>query len=461
MELGVTTLPVLPRDATDRNRTSPFAFTGNKFEFRAVGSSAPIYWPQTVLNTAVADSLEKLADELDKLEPCDFAGLTKILSAIIKANKQVLFEGNNYSEEWHAEAAKRGLPNNRSTVDALPALTTAKAKKVFSHFGVLSERELAARVEINWERYVKVSNIEANCALDMAKTMILPAAVKYLGQLAGRRRVEGRRSTSPTVAALARPARRRDPRPRACAARGPRGGLGARRGQGVPRQGHPRPGRGSRGRPTSSRRWSRTSSGRCRSTASSSSSTKPEAHIAGRASRIPPHLTSGPEGPSGFRLGGAFLCVAGRSGPGPPATSGAFLWRPAPRPGPARSPRAGPPRPPDRRSSAAARGDAAAFSAAASSWRWVVDGGWVVIVRTAPSDAVRSAMRIASRKARPASRPPLSSKASMPPKTSSWRRRYRGRIERQAGVVDALDVVLAFQPCGQIEGRRAVPLHAQ
>jgi len=183
MELGVTTLPVLPRDATDRNRTSPFAFTGNKFEFRAVGSSAPIYWPQTVLNTAVADSLEQLADELDKLESCDFAGLTKILSKIITDNKQVLFEGNNYSDEWHAEAAKRGLPNNRSTVDALPALTTAKAKKVFSHFGVLSERELAARVEIYWERYVKVSNIEANTALDMAKTMIVPAAVKYLGQL--------------------------------------------------------------------------------------------------------------------------------------------------------------------------------------------------------------------------------------------------------------------------------------
>jgi glutamine synthetase len=203
MELGVTTLPVLPRDATDRNRTSPFAFTGNKFEFRAVGSSAPIYWPQTVLNTAVADSLEKLADELDKLEDCDFAGLTKILSKIIQDNKQVLFEGNNYSDEWHAEAAKRGLPNNRSTVDALPALETAKAKKVFSHFGVLSERELAARVEINWERYVKVSNIEANCSLDMAKTMILPAAVKYLALLASAGSSKGVTHVTVTVAALA------------------------------------------------------------------------------------------------------------------------------------------------------------------------------------------------------------------------------------------------------------------
>jgi glutamine synthetase len=202
MELGVTTLPVLPRDATDRNRTSPFAFTGNKFEFRAVGSSAPIYWPQTVLNTAVADSLEKLADSLDKLESCDFDGLAKILSGIIKENKQVLFEGNNYADEWHAEAAKRGLPNNRSTVDALPALATAKAKKVFSHFGVLSERELAARVDIIWERYVKVSNIEANCALDMAKTMILPAGVKYLGELSAAGASKGVTHVAETVAAL-------------------------------------------------------------------------------------------------------------------------------------------------------------------------------------------------------------------------------------------------------------------
>jgi len=203
LELGVTTLPVLPKDATDRNRTSPFAFTGNKFEFRAVGSSAPIYWPQTVLNTAVADSLEQLADELEKLEPCDFVGLTGILSGIVKENKQVLFEGNNYAEEWHAEAARRGLPNNRSTVDALPALATEKAKKVFSRFGILFERELAARVEIIWERYVKVSNIEANCALDMAKTMILPAAVKYLGELSAAGQSKGVAQVAEKVAALA------------------------------------------------------------------------------------------------------------------------------------------------------------------------------------------------------------------------------------------------------------------
>ena len=230
VELGVTSLPVLPKDATDRNRTSPFAFTGNKFEFRAVGSSAPIYWPQTVLNTAVADSLKQLADELEKLEPGDFEGLTAILSGIVGANKQVLFEGNGYSEEWHAEAAKRGLPNNRTTVDALPALTTTKAKKLFSRFGVLSERELASRVEINWERYVKVSNIEANCALDIgqdddpAGDRPVPRPADRGAVVAGhqRRLREGLRPR--------RFARRRHRRARARPARGPRGRFGAGRG---------------------------------------------------------------------------------------------------------------------------------------------------------------------------------------------------------------------------------------
>jgi glutamine synthetase len=202
LELGVTSLPVLPKDATDRNRTSPFAFTGNKFEFRAVGSSAPIYWPQTVLNTAVADSLAQLADELDKLDHGDFEGLTTILSGIVRGNKQVLFEGNNYAEEWHAEAARRGLPNNKSTVDALPALTTPKARALFSKFGVLSERELAARVGIYWERYVKVQNIEANCALDMARTMILPAAARYLGELESASRSKGAAAIADKVATL-------------------------------------------------------------------------------------------------------------------------------------------------------------------------------------------------------------------------------------------------------------------
>ncbi|MGK2851258.1 MAG: glutamine synthetase III, partial [Candidatus Limnocylindrales bacterium] len=203
MQLGVTSLPELPKDATDRNRTSPFAFTGNKFEFRAVGSSAPIYWPQTVLNTAVADSLAQLADDLEKLDAGDFDGLTSILSTIVGANKQVLFEGNGYSEEWHAEAAKRGLPNNRTTVDALPVLTSDKAKAVFAKFGVLSERELSSRVEINWERYVKVQNIEANCALDIARSMVLPATAKYLGVLGAAGSSRGIASISDHVSGLA------------------------------------------------------------------------------------------------------------------------------------------------------------------------------------------------------------------------------------------------------------------
>ncbi len=202
LELGVTSLPALSKDATDRNRTSPFAFTGNKFEFRAVGSSAPIYWPQTVLNVAVAESLKELADALEGLKPGDFEGLTKILSKTVRENKQVLFEGNGYSEEWHAEAAKRGLPNNKTTVDALPALATPKAKKLFSAFDVLSERELAARVEIGWERYVKVSNIEASCALDIARTLILPAAIRYLGELGAAGSSKGVVAISSRIGAL-------------------------------------------------------------------------------------------------------------------------------------------------------------------------------------------------------------------------------------------------------------------
>jgi glutamine synthetase len=203
LELGVTTLPVLPKDATDRNRTSTFAFTGNKFEFRAVGSSVPIYWPQTVLNTIAAESIEFIADKLEKLKPGDFAGLTRILSEIVKDHKSVLFSGNGYAEEWHAEAAKRGLPNLKSTVDALPALQSEKAKKLFSKFSVLNERELESRYEIAWERYVKVQNIEANATVDIAMTQILPAVVKYLGELAAASKSKGVGKIADKVAALA------------------------------------------------------------------------------------------------------------------------------------------------------------------------------------------------------------------------------------------------------------------
>ena len=319
VELGVTSLPVLPKDATDRNRTSPFAFTGNKFEFRAVGSSAPIYWPQTVLNTAVADSLAQLADELEALEHGDFEGLTTILSAIVRENRQVLFEGNGYSEEWHAEAARRGLPNNRTTVDALPALTTDKAKELFSKFGVLSERELAARAEINWERYVKVQNIEANCALDIARTMILPAAAATWASSRARR-VEGDRVGRHQGRGPRRRAGGGHRRAGACPARRPRGGLRARRGAGVRRPVIPAQDlRGSWS--TSSRRWSPTTCGRCPSTASCSSSTDRPGPIldsdrpSGRAGR-PPGLRPGRGGLLALRLpGAAILELSSTDGP--------------------------------------------------------------------------------------------------------------------------------------------------
>ena len=181
-------------------------------------------------------------------------GLTGILSGIANANKQVLFEGNGYSEEWHAEAARRGLPNNRSTVDALPSLTTDKAKALFSSFGVLSERELAARVEIGWERYVKVQDIEANCAVDIASTMILPATARYLGELGGAPSSRGINAVCERISGLADSlvdAHRGAP---ARPARGARGRVGRGRGPGLLDVGDPGPGRRCAGSWTSSRR---------------------------------------------------------------------------------------------------------------------------------------------------------------------------------------------------------------
>ena len=231
----MTSLPALSMDATDRNRTSPFAFTGNKFEFRAVGSSAPIYWPQTVLNVAVADSLKQLADALESLKPGDFEGLTGILSAIVERPQAGPVRGQRLLRG----VARRGgeaRPAEQQDDGRRPAGAGApKAKKLFSSFGVLSERELASRVEISWEHYVKVSNIEASCALDIARTMILPAAARYLGELR-RRAHPARRAASATVCdrvgGLDRPARRGDRRARARPARGPRGRHRAGRGRG-------------------------------------------------------------------------------------------------------------------------------------------------------------------------------------------------------------------------------------
>jgi glutamine synthetase len=156
-----------------------------------------------VLNTIAAESIAFIADKVEKLKANDFAGLTKVLSETIKEHQSVLFAGNNYSDEWHAEAAKRGLPNNKSTVEALPALQSEKAKKLFSQFAVLNERELESRYEISWERYVKVQNIEANTSLEIAKTQILPAVAKYLGELASASKSKGLTKVADKIAGLA------------------------------------------------------------------------------------------------------------------------------------------------------------------------------------------------------------------------------------------------------------------
>jgi glutamine synthetase len=188
LRVGVDTLPPLPKHAGDRNRTSPFAFTGNKFEFRAVGSSQSIAGPLVVLNTIVADSLDFIAAKLEKAAGGDAtkfnAAVQAVVSEIARDHKAIIFNGNNYTPEWHADAEKRGLPNLRNTVASLPSLVKKEAIAVFEKFGVLSEREARSRYEIYTERYCKDINSEALCALSMAKTMILPAAYRYQGELA-------------------------------------------------------------------------------------------------------------------------------------------------------------------------------------------------------------------------------------------------------------------------------------
>jgi glutamine synthetase len=181
--LGTEVLPPLPMHGGDRNRTSPFAFTGNKFEFRALGSSQSLSLPNTVLNTIVADALDSLSGDLESA----LEGGTSIDEAvpqIVKgswaANKQIVFEGDNYSEEWHAEAEERGLANLRTTPDALPWLVEDQTVSVFSNYGVLSERELHSRYDVYVEQYVVKVNIEAETAAAIARTMLLPAAVRYL-----------------------------------------------------------------------------------------------------------------------------------------------------------------------------------------------------------------------------------------------------------------------------------------
>ena len=179
---GVSVLPPLPKEAGDRNRTSPFAFTGNKFEFRAVGSSANVSGANTVLNTIVAESLDFIAGKLEaeiKAGKDLNAAIQGLLPGIVKESKKVLFNGNGYGDDWHKEAEKRGLANHKTTVDVLPVITRKDTKELFAKYKVYTEKELDSRFNILSEAYVKAVNIEANTTAMMAKTMILPAALRY------------------------------------------------------------------------------------------------------------------------------------------------------------------------------------------------------------------------------------------------------------------------------------------
>jgi glutamine synthetase len=184
--LGTPVLPHLPQHAGDRNRTSPFAFTGNKFEFRALGSSQSVSWPATVLNTIMAESLDELTTALE----AELAGgkefdeaLRTLVAGEIRRVKRIVFNGDGYSEEWHHEAERRGLLNLRTTLDALEQMHQAKNLALFEKYGILSHRELESRHEIALEQYFKTVNIEGETTADIASTMILPAAVRYLNDL--------------------------------------------------------------------------------------------------------------------------------------------------------------------------------------------------------------------------------------------------------------------------------------
>ena len=183
MEIGVDVLPHFPKDTTDRNRTSPFAFTGNKFEFRMPGSKLSVAGPNTVLNTIVADVLDQFADELEKADNFQDA-LDDLIKRTIKENQNIIFNGNGYSDEWPVEAEKRGLLNLKSTPEAVPAFLAQKNVDVFSKYGVYTEAELQSRVEILLDEYCKTLNIEALTMIDMAKKEILPAAAKYIKDIA-------------------------------------------------------------------------------------------------------------------------------------------------------------------------------------------------------------------------------------------------------------------------------------
>jgi glutamine synthetase len=187
LDMGVSVLPQLPRDAGDRNRTSPFAFTGNKFEFRAVGSSQNVAFPATCLNVAVAESLDAMATELEKMLTGGKTSLDEAVGALlkktVKAHKRIIFNGNGYSDAWQKDAAKRGLLNLKNTVDALPEIVKPDVVRTFEQFKVLNGRELHARYEINLENYSKTINVEAQLMVLMANRYILPAALEFQTRL--------------------------------------------------------------------------------------------------------------------------------------------------------------------------------------------------------------------------------------------------------------------------------------
>jgi glutamine synthetase len=184
--LGTPVLPPLPLHGGDRNRTSPFAFTGNKFEFRALGSNSSPAWPNTVLNTIVAESVDELTDKLKGVLKGSTT-LEKAVTSVVKdvwaANKQVVFDGDGYSEAWHKEAEKRGLANLKTTPDALPWIVEKSTVATFKKYKVLSKRELESRYDVFTEQYVMNINIESETAAAIARTMVLPAAVRYLNEL--------------------------------------------------------------------------------------------------------------------------------------------------------------------------------------------------------------------------------------------------------------------------------------
>ena len=183
LQTGVDTLPDLAKDATDRNRTSPFAFTGNKFEFRMVGSRDSIAGPNVVLNTIVAEAFSEACDVLEKADNFDEA-VHDLIKQYATEHQRVVFNGNGYSDAWVEEAEKRGLPNIRSMVEAIPALTTEKAVSMFEKFKVFTKAELESRAEIKFESYAKAINIEARTMIDMASKQIIPAIIKYTKELA-------------------------------------------------------------------------------------------------------------------------------------------------------------------------------------------------------------------------------------------------------------------------------------